>query len=144
MKERLDQKDILLVKALRKNARASLVSLARDIGLSRSATHDRVIKLEELGIIQRYTIDVDRTVLPSKRAFLSIQFSNEFAQKELADVINAFEGVEGAYCLSGDIDMLAYCECETDEDLATLRDHVSNLDGVIEVRTRYVLASSTS
>ena len=144
MTKRIDEKDILLVKALRKNARASLVSLARDIGLSRSATHDRVLNLEEAGVIQRYTVDVDRSVLPSKRAFLSIQFSNELAQKELADEINRFEGVEGAYCLTGDIDMLAYCECETDEDLATLRDKVSNLAGVIEVRTRYVLTSSKS
>ena len=144
MKERLDQKDALLVTALRQNARASLVALARDIGLSRSATHDRVLKLEEKGIIRRYTIDVDRSVMPSHRAFLSIQFKNDETQKALAEFINELDGVQGAFCLSGDIDMLVYCECETSEELASLRDQVSGLTGIIEVRTRNVLASSQS
>jgi len=140
----LDEKDRLLVKALKKNARASLVSLARDIDLSRSATHDRVLKLEERGVIQRYTIQVDRTALPNTRAFLSIQFTNESAQKELADEIHALDGVEAAYCLSGDIDMLAYCECDSDHELSLVRDQVSKFEGVTSVRTRHVLATSKS
>ena len=144
MRDNLDVKDRLLVSALKRNARASLVSLARDIGLSRSATHDRVLKLEERGVIQRYTIQVDRTALPNTRAFLSIQFANEFAQKELADEIHALDGVEAAYCLSGDIDMLAYCECESDYELSLLRDKVSKFDGVTSIRTRHVLATSKS
>lgn len=144
MKDNLDEKDRLLVRALKRNARASLVSLARDIELSRSATHDRVLKLEERGVIQRYTIQVDRVALPNTRAFLSIQFANEFAQKELADEIYALDGVEAAYCLSGDIDMLAYCECDSDHELSLVRDKVSKFDGVTSVRTRHVLATSKS
>lgn len=144
MRDNLDEKDRLLVRALKRNARASLVSLARDIDLSRSATHDRVLKLEERGVIQRYTIQVDRTALPNTRAFLSIQFTNEAAQKELADEIHDLDGVEAAYCLSGDIDMLAYCECDSDHELSLVRDEVSKFEGVISVRTRHVLATSRS
>lgn len=144
MRDNLDEKDRLLVRALKRNARASLVSLARDIDLSRSATHDRVLKLEERGIIQRYTIQVDRAALPNTRAFFSIQFANEVAQRELADEIHALEGVEAAYCLSGDVDMLAYCECDSDHELSLIRDRVSKFEGVISVRTRHVLATSKS
>lgn len=144
MRDTLDDKDRLLVNALRRNARASLVSLARDIGLSRSATHDRVLKLEERGVIRRYTIDVDRRALPNTRAFLSIQFAGEFVQKELAGEIYALDGVEAAYCLTGDIDMLAYCECDSDHDLSELRDKVTAFEGVISVRTQHVLVSSHS
>lgn len=144
MRDNLDEKDRLLVRALKRNARASLVSLARDIDLSRSATHDRVLKLEERGIIQRYTIQVDRAALPNTRAFFSIQFANEVAQRELADEIHALEGVEAAYCLSGDIDMLVYCECDSDHELSLIRDRVSKFEGVIAVRTRHVLATSKS
>ena len=144
MRDHLDDKDRLLVRALKRNARASLVSLARDISLSRSATHDRVLKLEERGVIQRYTIEIDRAALPNTRAFLSIQFANEFAQQELADEIYALDGVEAAYCLSGDIDMLAYCECDSDHELSLVRDKVSKFVGVTSVRTRHVLATSKS
>jgi len=143
-KDRLDQKDLLLVKALQQNSRASLVSLARNIELSRSATHDRITRLEEIGVIKKYTIDVDRKILPVTRAFLSIQFATKFAQKERADTIQQFDGVEAAYCLSGDIDMLAYCECSTVEALASLRDQIANLEGVITISTRHVLTTSLS
>lgn len=141
-KDKLDSKDLLLLDALKKNSRASLVSLARDIGLSRSATHDRILKLEESGIINRFTIDIDRTLLPMTRAFLSINFSTGSAQKELANIIHAIDGIEAVYCLSGDIDMLAYCECNSDDALSSLRDDIARLDGVVSLSTRHVLTSS--
>ena len=143
-KPHLDDKDLHLIRSLRRNARASLVSLARDINLSRSATHDRILKLEESGIIQGYTIVVDRAVLPPVRAFFSIHFTNDMAQTKLTKVIHQIEGVEAAYCLSGDIDMLAYCECQSDSELGAIRDQLAGLAGVVSVRTRPVLATSQS
>lgn len=140
----LDAKDRLLIRALKRNARASLVALSREIDLSRSATHDRILKLEEQGFIRRYTIDVARDALPPVRAFLSVQLANDFAQTKLVDVIHAIEGVEAAYYLSGDIDILVYCECDSDADLGALRDNVAGLEGVTSVRTRPVLATSLS
>ncbi|MEO1303080.1 MAG: Lrp/AsnC family transcriptional regulator [Myxococcota bacterium] len=140
----LDQKDHQLLRLLKKNARTSLASLARSIGLSRSATHDRVTRLEERGVIQGYTIKIDRAALPSVRAFISLCFVAAQVQNELASVIHAMPGVEGAYCLSGDIDMIVYCECDSLEELNTLRDRLSGLAGVTELSTRPVLASSVS
>lgn len=140
----LDEKDLLLLHALQKNSRASLVALSRDVGLSRSATHDRITKLEEQGVIKGYTIRVDRTALPLVRAFLTVQFSAGNAQSALAPVIQNVTGVEAAYCLSGDIDMLVYCECETVEQLSELRDELALFDGVVDISTRNVLASSQS
>ncbi|RVL60625.1 AsnC family transcriptional regulator, partial [Sinorhizobium meliloti] len=40
--EDLDEKDLKLISLLRRNARAPIVALARHIGLSRSATQDRM------------------------------------------------------------------------------------------------------
>ncbi|MEM8919670.1 MAG: Lrp/AsnC family transcriptional regulator [Pseudomonadota bacterium] len=143
-KRGLDAKDLILLKALKTNSRASLVSLARDIDLSRSSTHDRVTRLEELGVIKGYTINIDRTQLPLTRAFLTIRFSAGASQEELVSVIHRLAGVEAAYCLSGDVDVLVYCECESVEELSRLRDKLSNYEGVIEMTTRQVLASSVS
>ena len=140
----LDEKDRILVRALRANARASLVALAREIGLSRSATHDRVLKLEERGVIQRYTIEVAREALPNTCAFMSVTYEVPHGQMDVVDQIHALPGVEAAYCLAGDIDLLAYCECDSDRELAALRDTIAGLEGVQSVRTRHVLSSSRS
>ncbi len=138
----MDQKDRLLLQTLRGNARASLVSLARDIGLSRSATHDRITKLEEQGVITGYTITLAREALPDVRAFFSVQFETSAAQSALVHQIKRLDHVEGVYCLSGDIDALVYCECDTSEQLCDLRDALAQYEGVTGLSTRPILSTS--
>lgn len=138
----LDEKDRLLVKMLKRNARASLVALAREIDLSRSATHDRVTRLEENGVIRGYTIRLANEARPETRAFLSVQFETSATQASLVDTIKALEGVESVYCLSGDIDALVYCECDNANALSQLRDELASWDGVMAITTRPILSSS--
>ncbi|MEL6210697.1 MAG: Lrp/AsnC family transcriptional regulator [Pseudomonadota bacterium] len=138
----LDATDLKLLRALKANARASLVALARDIDLSRSATHDRIVRLEERGIIKGYTIRTDRTAVPLVRAFLTLRFTPGASDGALTKTILAWPGVESAYCLSGDIDMLVYCETETAEALGDIRDQIASLEGIVAISTRHVLASS--
>ncbi len=52
----LDEKDKILIAKLRRNARESLVGLARSVGLSRSATQERMRRLEREGVIKAYTV----------------------------------------------------------------------------------------
>ncbi|MEM0984988.1 MAG: Lrp/AsnC family transcriptional regulator [Pseudomonadota bacterium] len=138
----LDEADKQLLAALKRNSRASLVSLARSIGLSRSATHDRIVRLEESGIIKGYTINVDRVAQPAIKAFLTLRFAPGVSDSSLIETIRKIEGVEVAYCLAGDIDMLVYCEADTSEALGATRDRIALLDGVLEISTRQVLSSS--
>ncbi|MDN3646640.1 Lrp/AsnC family transcriptional regulator [Pontixanthobacter aestiaquae] len=140
----LDAKDVALLRSLERNARASLVSLARDIDLSRSATHDRIARLEEIGAIEGYTIRLGREAKRAARAFFSLGFVSGPAQTELAPKISEMKGVRAAHCLSGDIDMLVYCECETNDELGALRNELANLAGVSTIVTRPILSTSTA
>ncbi|MEM6638582.1 MAG: Lrp/AsnC family transcriptional regulator [Pseudomonadota bacterium] len=138
----LDDKDRLLIGALRKNARASLVTLAKDIGLSRSATHDRMVRMEANGVIKRYTVDVSKTYLPSICAFLTVLLEPNAAQNAIVNEMQKMAGVEAAFCLSGDIDLMVYCECSSSTELSELRDVIAARDGVIAIQTRIILADS--
>ena len=143
-KDSIDKKDLLLLKALKANARASLVSLARDIDLSRSATHDRITKLEEAGVIKRYTIDIDDSALPIIRAFLTVKFLPNAAPKGIVKPIHEIDGVKAAHCVTGDIDMVIYAECDSMDVLASVRDEISQYDGVTEISTRQILSTAQS
>jgi Lrp/AsnC family transcriptional regulator, leucine-responsive regulatory protein len=59
----LDIYDRKLLKELQENARLSYADLGRRIGLSPSATAERLRRLEEEGIIQGYTITLNREAL---------------------------------------------------------------------------------
>ena len=52
MTKRLDAKDRGLLSLLRTNARLPVVALAKALGLSRSATQERLQRLESGGTIQ--------------------------------------------------------------------------------------------
>ena len=55
----LDDLDLALLQALQRDGRAAYAELGRTIGLSASATAERVRRLEESGVITGYTCEVD-------------------------------------------------------------------------------------
>lgn len=139
--DQLDDKDRRLLNALKKNSRASLVSLARDIDLSRSATHDRIARLEEAGIIEGYTIiEKPGSDLPI-RAFLTVLLMPETRDTTISPVISKKQGVEASHCLAGDIDILVQCACPTMDELSILREDIAAITGVKSVHTRLILNS---
>lgn len=59
----LDDTDLEILRLLGENARRPFSDIAEEIGLSGPAVSDRVSRLQDVGIIQRFTIDIDRTQL---------------------------------------------------------------------------------
>jgi len=55
----LDKTSWSILACLQENARASFADIGREVGLSAPAVAERMIKLEEAGIIQGYRIEVD-------------------------------------------------------------------------------------
>ncbi|WP_026443052.1 Lrp/AsnC family transcriptional regulator [Pseudacidobacterium ailaaui] len=61
--ELLDKYGRKLLEELQKDARASYAELGRRIGLSPSATAERLRRLEEAGVIRGYSVEIDRKAL---------------------------------------------------------------------------------
>ncbi|OZI43572.1 AsnC family transcriptional regulator [Bordetella genomosp. 5] len=59
----LDGIDRRLVQALTDHARTSVADLARQVGMSAPSVADRLRRLEESGVIRRYTVDIDPAAL---------------------------------------------------------------------------------
>ena len=59
----LDETDWNIIAALEADARQSFSALGRKVGLSQSATADRIKSLESAGIIRGYRVDIDREKL---------------------------------------------------------------------------------
>ncbi|MFC6864603.1 AsnC family transcriptional regulator [Halomicroarcula sp. GCM10025817] len=61
----LDETDLEILQLLLSNARRPFSDIAEVVGLSAPAVSDRVDRLEDVGVIQRFTLDVDRSQLRS-------------------------------------------------------------------------------
>src|SRR5438045_9185293 len=59
----LDETGRKLLSLLQKDARISFAELGRRIGLSPAATAERMRRMEEVGIIRGYRVDLDREAL---------------------------------------------------------------------------------
>jgi DNA-binding Lrp family transcriptional regulator/YHS domain-containing protein len=59
----LDETDMEILQLLLSNARRPYSEIADTVGLSAPAVSDRVERLEEAGVINRFTLDIDRSQL---------------------------------------------------------------------------------
>lgn len=59
----LDETDMEILRLLGENARRPFSDIGEVVGLSGPAVSDRVTRLQEVGIINRFTVDVDRSQL---------------------------------------------------------------------------------
>lgn len=59
----LDETDLEIIQLLLSDARRPYREIADAVGLSAPAVSDRVARLQELGVINRFTIDIDRSQL---------------------------------------------------------------------------------
>jgi Lrp/AsnC family leucine-responsive transcriptional regulator len=59
----LDERNKKLLSALLKNPRASITALARRVGLSAPATRERLLRLEEAGVIKGWHVELDPKAL---------------------------------------------------------------------------------
>ncbi|ELZ38424.1 AsnC family transcriptional regulator [Halorubrum saccharovorum DSM 1137] len=59
----LDETDLEILSLLAENARRPFSEIGERVGLSGPAVSDRVTRLEETGVIEGFTVDVDRTKL---------------------------------------------------------------------------------
>tara|TARA_R110002020_G_scaffold47752_3_gene136097 strand:- start:2916 stop:3350 length:435 start_codon:yes stop_codon:yes gene_type:complete len=60
---KIDDKDRLIIKLLSGNARMPVSELAGKVGLSGPSTSERIRRLEDGGVISRFTVDIDLAAL---------------------------------------------------------------------------------
>ncbi len=59
----LDDTDMEILRALADDARRSFADIGEQVGLSGPAVSDRVKRLQEVGVVRGFTVDVDRSQL---------------------------------------------------------------------------------
>ena len=137
-----DDKDERLLLALARNARLSVVHLARLVGLSRSATQERLQRLERDGIIAGYTVRLGASRAgPRARAWLAVRYRPDGSCPRSLNAFSSVPEVRSAYSLAGEIDLLLEVNAASLDALERVRAQVEAIPGVAAVRTHVVLAT---
>src|SRR5436309_4218284 len=98
--EKLDQ---LIVRALCEDGRMSYTDLAEQVGLSVSAVHQRVRRLEQRGVIRGYSARVDSDAIGlGLTAFVSIKPIHPAAPDDAPDRLAHLAAIEACHSVAGD------------------------------------------
>lgn len=137
--DEMDPKDRILIAALKDNARESIVSLARRVGLSRSATQDRLQRLEKRGVIRGYTVRLGGTGLAHTRALMAISFKPGFQCEHVLPHLKTLPEIQTCLALAGPVDLMLTVEAASTAALEAVRAAVAKVPGVATVSTHFVL-----
>ena len=137
----LDAKDRQIIHLLAQNARRPISSLAKAINLSRSATQERLQRLEDSKAILGYTLRMGLADRKNIEFWLVIRLRPGVTCLQTVPIIKSFAGANEVYALAGDLDLLVHGSAESADVMSDTRDEIAALPTVAEVRTYPVLAA---
>ncbi len=142
MSDAVDAIDLKLVELLRTNARLSYAELARQVGLSAPAVHERVGKLEANGVLRAYRAEVaPETIGLGVTALIGIV---EDSGADTDDVLEALRGmpeVESCYFMAGVESYQLTARVPSIAELEQLIVKLNRIPGVASTRTAVALST---
>ena len=136
--EDIDRK---IVSLLARNGRMSFTELARQAGLSVSAVHQRVRRLEQDGVITGYAAIFNPEDLElSLTAFVSIKPFDASAPDDLPQRLEHLAAIEACHSVAGDENYILKVRVSSPAALEDLLSKIRTLGGV-STRTTVVLST---
>ena len=136
----LDARDLDIIAALQDDARATYADIAAKVGMSASAVHERVRKLEQQQVIQGYTAVVDPQALGLLvTALIAASPLDPTQPDDLPDRVAEFPEVQDCYSVAGETNYVLKVRTHTTADLEDL---IRRLREKGNVATRTTIALS--
>jgi Lrp/AsnC family leucine-responsive transcriptional regulator len=136
----LDERDLEILAALQDDARATYAEIGQRVGLSASAAHDRVRKLEQAGVIRGYRAILDpEAVGLGITALVAATPFDPGQPDDLPERVSGFPEVEDCYSVAGEASYILKVRTRSTGDLEDL---IRRLREKAGVATRTTIALS--
>jgi len=138
---RVEDIDRKIVGLLAGDGRMSYTDLGRATGLSTSAVHQRVRRLEQRGVIRGYAavIDAESVGLPLT-AFISIRPIDPSAPDDAPEQLRGLSEIEACHSVAGEESYILKVRVRTPSDLESLLARI-RADANVSTRTTIVLST---
>ena len=137
----MDDTDRQLIGLLRNDARTSIASLAKALGVSRGTVQNRMARLAAHGTIVGYTVRLKPDVEEQRiRAFMTVAVEGN----QLDAVIKALRGepaVTSLYSTNGRWDIVAELRAESLEGFDRVLGRVRLIEGISQTETSLLLST---
>lgn len=141
----LDKIDLAILEILLEDAKMGIKEIAIQIGLTVSPTYERIKRLERNGIIEGYTIKVNRKELGKNLQVycqVSLKEHNADLIKVFEEKVVALEPVAACYHIAGDHDYAMLIEVADMVEYETFLKHdLATIPDISNVQSSFVLSA---
>jgi len=134
--------DWQILSILQEDGKTTYGELAKRVGLSQAAAHERVKKLEARGVIKGYRAVVDAEALGYGVVAFVFVDNAAFDQPDLPKRLEAVPNVLECHAVAGEWGYLLKVRAESTSDLERVLHEIRTVDGV--TRTQSVIGLSTA
>ncbi|HYP46687.1 MAG TPA: Lrp/AsnC family transcriptional regulator [Propionibacteriaceae bacterium] len=138
---RIDDVDHKILARLVDNARESYAAIGAAVGLSTAATKRRVDRLRSVGIIRRYTAEVEQSALGwNIEAFVELYCEGQVPPSRMREMVRSIPEAVEAYTVTGESDGILLVRCSDASHLEKVLGVIRNYPGVNRTRSSIVLS----
>ena len=139
----MDKIDRKILSELQHNGRASLQEISQAVGLSSTPCWTRMKKLEETGIIERYTVNLNAEALGLGETVMvqvTLDSHSDNTLEKFGETLASIPEVVEAYLVSGEYDYLLRIAVKDTKDYERLlREKLYKIKGVRHSKSSFVL-----
>jgi Lrp/AsnC family leucine-responsive transcriptional regulator len=139
----LDNIDRKILRALQRDARASLQDIGKAAGLSASPCWERIKKMEQAGLIEGFTVRLNPRALglgDTVLVQLTLDSHTDNTLEKFGETLAAIPEVVEAYLVSGDYDYLLRVAVKDTRDYERLlREKIYKIKGIRHSKSSFVL-----
>ncbi len=141
----LDSKDLEILEVLQKNAKWTTSKISKKTLIPVTTVHNRIKKMESMGIIRGYTALLDHKKLGnaiSAFVFTSIKGENPMKRgNEILQELNSFSEVHETYSVTGEHDIVLKVMVKDTDELHKFIERLNGIEGIEKARTSIILKS---
>ena len=139
----LDKFDLAILRALQRDARASLQEISSQVGLSSTPCWNRIKRLEHEGVIQGYTVTIDPAAIglgDTVIVQLTLESHSDETLYDFGKALQDIPEVLEAFLVSGDYDYyLRIVVHDTRDYERLLRERLYKIPGIRHSKSSFVL-----
>ena len=134
---KIDGIDKIIIRSLVKDARTSVLSIAREVGISGAAIHQRLRKLEKSNLIEGYKMTINAKALGySTTAFVGIFLDSSSLYSSALKRLKEIPEIVESHYTTGNYAIFIKILCKNNEDLMhLLNKDIQRIKGVSRTET---------
>jgi Lrp/AsnC family leucine-responsive transcriptional regulator len=138
--ERIDENDLRIIEMLIKNARISLREIAAVVDLSPSSIRNRMERLVNLGVIKKYTLELDNRKLGFEVQVVVLITSTPGESDILYNKLSKYSEITNVLRTSGPANFICIVQVQDISRLAKfITGELEKLVGVERLETMFIL-----